>query len=205
MLKRIDEDKLFGYVQCDLEVPEELYERFANFPPIFKNSNVGREDIGDFMREYAEKNDLLMKPQRMLISSYKLNNGLVVTPLLKFYLKLGLRCTKIYRFVEYTPQKCFNDFVQSVVDARRKGDENLDSSVVAETMKLLGNSSYGYQIMDPSRHTETLYLNEEKTHKAINNRLFRRLNSVSRDIYEVELVKSTIEHREPIIVGFFIL
>ena len=95
--------------------------------------------------------------------------------------------------------------MQSVVDARRKGDENLDSSVVAETMKLLGNSSYGYQIMDRSRHTETLYLNEEKTHKAINNRLFRRLNSVSRDIFEGELVKSTIEHREPIIVGFFIL
>ena len=59
--------------------------------------------------------------------------------------------------------------------------------------------------MDRSRHTETLYLNEERTHKAINNRLFRRLNSVLRDIYEVELVKSTIEHREPIIVGFFIL
>ena len=203
LLKRIDEDKLFGYVQCDLEVPEELYKRFANFPPIFKNSNVGREDIGDFMREYAEKNDLLMKTQRMLISSYKLNNGIVITPLLKFYLKLELRCTKIYRFVEYTPQKCFIDFVQSVVDARRKGDENIDSSVVAETMNLLGNSSYGYQIMDRSRHTETLYLNEEKTHKAINNRLFRRLNSVSRDIYEVELVNSTIEHREPIIVGFF--
>ena len=55
LLKRIDEDKLFGYVQCDLEVPEVLYERFANFPPIFKNSNVGREDIGDFMRKYAEK------------------------------------------------------------------------------------------------------------------------------------------------------
>ena len=119
-------------------------------------------------------------------------------------MKLGLRYTKIYRFVEYTPQKCLNDFVQSVADARRKGDENLDSSIVAETMKLLGNSSYGYQIMDRSRHTETLYLNEEKTHKTTNNRPFRRLNSVSRDIYEVEQVKSTIEHREPIIVGFFI-
>ena len=111
LLKRIDEDKLFGYVQCDLEVSEEIYERFANFPPVFENTNVGREDIGDFMREYAEKNDLLMKPQRMLIWSYKLNNGIVITPLLKFYLKLGLRCTKIYRFVKYTPQKCFNDFL----------------------------------------------------------------------------------------------
>ena len=141
----------------------------------------------------------------MLIASYKLNNGIVITPIFKFYLKLGLRCTKIHRFVEYTPQKYFNGFVQSVVDARREGDENPNSSVVAETMKLLGNSSYGYQIMDRSPHTETLYLNDEKTHKAINNCLFRRLNSVSTDIYEVELVKSLVEHREPIIVGFFIL
>ena len=99
-LTRIHEDKLFGYVQCDLEVPEELREQFANFPPIFKNCDVGRENIGKFMLEYAEKNALLLKPQRMLILSYNLNSGIVITPLLKFYLKLGLRCTKIHRFVE---------------------------------------------------------------------------------------------------------
>ena len=101
---RIHEDKLFGYVQCDLEVPEELRERFANFPPIFKNCDVAKENIGKFMLDYAERNALLLKPQRMLISSYKLNNGIVITPLLKFYLKLGLRCTRIHRFIEYTPQ-----------------------------------------------------------------------------------------------------
>ena len=72
-------------------------------------------------------------------------------------------------------------------------------------MKLLGNSSYGYQIMDRSRHTENLYPNDEKTHKTIINCLFKRFNSVSTDIYEVELAKSTVEHREPIIVEFFIL
>ena len=59
--------------------------------------------------------------------------------------------------------------------------------------------------MDRSRHTETLYLNSEKTHEAINNRLFRRLNNVSTDIYEVELVKTTVENRKPIILGLFIL
>ena len=205
LLTKIREDKLFGYVQCDLEVPDGLKYKFSNFPPIFKNFNVSRADIGDYMRDYTIDNDLLKQPQRMLISSFKLENGTVITPLLNFYLSLGLKCTKIYRFVQYTPKKCFNNFVQSVVDARRIGAENPESSVVAETMKLLGNSSYGYQIMDRSRHTETKYLNDEKTHKAINGKLFKRLNSVSKELYEVELVKSKIEHREPIIVGFFIL
>ena len=62
-------------------------------------------------------------------------------------MELGLQCTKIYRFVQYLPRKTFNKFVQSVVDARREGDENPLSGVVAETKKILGNSSYGYKIM----------------------------------------------------------
>ena len=40
--------------------------------------------------------------------------------------------------------------------------ENLNSSVVAETMKLLANSSYGYQIMDRSRQTVAKYLSDGK-------------------------------------------
>ena len=59
--------------------------------------------------------------------------------------------------------------------------------------------------MDRSKHTETKYLNNEKTHKAINGKMFQRLNNVSKELYEVELAKSKIGHREPIIVGFFIL
>ena len=100
LLTKIREDKLFGYVQCDLEVPDGLKYKFSNFPPIFKNFNVRRADIGDYLRDYAIDNDLLKQPQRMLISSFKLVNGTVITPLLNFYLSLGLKCIKIYRFVQ---------------------------------------------------------------------------------------------------------
>ena len=72
-------------------------------------------------------------------------------------------------------------------------------------MKLLANSSYGYQIMDRSRHTVTKYLSDEKTHGAINTKFFKRLNHINDQLYEVELAKAEIEHRKPIIAGFFIL
>ena len=162
LLKEIKKEKLFGYVQCDIEAPEKLKTNFANFPPIFKNTLVSKSDSGDLMINYAEEEKLLSQPRKMLISSFTLQNGTLITPLLLFYLQLGLVCTKIHHFVEYTPKKCFNTFVQSAVDARRQGDENPKSSVVAETMKLLANSSYGYQTMDRSRHTVTKYLSDEK-------------------------------------------
>ena len=58
---RIEEDNLFGFIQCALEFPEELREGFENFPPIFKNFDVGRENIGKFMLEYAEKKRVIAK------------------------------------------------------------------------------------------------------------------------------------------------
>ena len=122
------------------------------------------------MKEYAIEHNLLKQPQQMLISSFKLENGTINTPLLNFYLRLGLKCTKIYRFVQYPHEQGSISFAQSVVYARRADDENPDYSVVAETMKLLGNSSYGYQIMNRSRHTEAKYPNDKKTHKAINGK-----------------------------------
>ena len=70
-------------------------------------------------------------------------------------------------------------------------------------MKFLANSSYGYQIMDRSRHTVTKYLSDEKTHAASNSKLFKNLDHVNNYLYEVELAKAQLEHKEPIIVGFF--
>ena len=135
--------KLFAYVQCDLKVPEHLKVYCANFPPFFKNIVVSGNDIGDLMKKYEEKERIISQTRRMLISSFHVKNGTIITPLLFYYLHLGLECTKIHQFVQYTPKKCFNSYVQSAVDARRQGEENPNPNVVAETMKPLANSSFG--------------------------------------------------------------
>ena len=194
LMQQIKSRKLCGYVHCDLKDPEHLKAYFANFHPIFKKTVVSRSDIGDSMEDYAEKEGIMSQPKRMLISSFHLKNGTIITPLLLCYLHLCLECTKIRQFVHYTPKKCFNSFVQSAVNARRQGNEKANSSVVAETMKFLASSSYGYQIIDRSRHTVAKSLNDENTHSATNTTLFMRLNFIIYQLYEFELVKSEIEH-----------
>ena len=154
------------------------------------------------MKEFAERHKLISKPRKMLISSFKLDRGPIITPLLLFYLEKGLVLTDVIWFLQYTPRECFQSFVQKVVDARREGDRNKDSTAVAETMKFIGNSSYGYQIMDRSRHTTTKYAKGPQVDKFINNRFFKTLNELPEKIYEVEMSKTRIDHKEPIIVGF---
>ena len=99
--------------------------------------------------------------------------------------------------------KCFNNFFESAVNARREGDENRNSSAVAETMKLLANSSDDYQIMDLSGPTVATYLSDKKTHGAIKNKFVEILCLINDQLYQVELVKSKNEHKEPLIVEFF--
>ena len=57
--------------------------------------------------------------------------------------------------------------------------------------------------MDRSRHTVTKYLSDEKTHAAINKKLFKKLDHLKNSLYEVGVAKAVIEHKEPITVGLF--
>ena len=141
----------------------------------------------------------------MLLSSYELTNGTIITSLQLFYLELGLVCTKISRFVEYTSTQRFITFVQSALNVFSQGDGNPNSSDVAEIKKLLKNSWYGNQTPYCSRYSVTKYMSDKKTHAAINHKLLKRLGHLNDQLYEVELAKSRIEHNEPIFVGFFIL
>ena len=48
------DEKLFGALEVDLHVLDDLKSKFAEMPPVFKNIEVSRDDIGDHMKAYAE-------------------------------------------------------------------------------------------------------------------------------------------------------
>ena len=126
------------------------------------------------MKTYVGEERIMYQLRKMMISGFTSENGTLITPLLLLYFELSLVCPETHSFAEYTPRTCFNSFLQSPVDASRQRDENPNSSVVPEAMKLLASSSNGYQIMDRSQRTVTKYLNLEETHAAINSKLFRK-------------------------------
>ena len=92
--EEIKKGMLFGYVQCDIEVPESLRANFANFPPIFKNTLVSKSGIGDLTKNYADEERLLSQPRKMLIFSFKLQNGTLNNPLLFFIYNWALFAKK---------------------------------------------------------------------------------------------------------------
>ena len=57
--------------------------------------------------------------------------------------------------------------------------------------------------MKRRRDTGTEYLNLEKAYSAIKTKIFKRKIHNTEKLYKFEPVKPEIEHRGPIIVGFF--
>ena len=67
-----------------------------------------------------------------------------LSPLLKWYLDHSLIVTQVYQVIEFSPMSCFKQFHDKVSDARRAGDVHEDQSIIADTMKLIGNWIWFY-------------------------------------------------------------
>ena len=195
---------LFGMVECDVRVPEHLQDHFAEMQPIFKNTTVTRDDIGPFMRQYAEEHDIMSTPRRMLVGSFHGIKLLLATPLLRWYLAHGLVVDRVYQIVEYSPKPCFQNFGDSVSAARRAGDADPDKSIIADTMKLLGNSAYGKTVTNVDRHRDVKYCTEGGTSLLVGNKRFRQLDVVTDDAYEVTSSKARVTYDLPLHIGFFV-
>ena len=143
ILQAIQDDKLFGMALVDLHTPEVLKHKFRDLPPIFKRTEVGRADIGEHMKKYCEESGLLPSPRPMLISSYFAVNTLIATPLLKWYIDMGLVVTRVYMVMQYRRRRCFLRVTENAAEKRRIADLDSSQKLAGESTKLLANSIYG--------------------------------------------------------------
>ena len=131
---------------------------------------------------------------------------LIATPLLKWYMSHGMVVTDIHQVVEFTPKNCFKPFQQEVTNCRRIGDKDPAKSIIADTMKLIGNSAYGSLIMDKEKHQSVKYVNNERDACiAVNQPIFRKITELDDELYEIESVKKKVTLDLPIYLGYFIL
>ena len=210
---------LFGMVEVDIRVPEQWssqfrhptlspYDYFREMSPLFCSTDIAFDDIGAHMQAHIREYQLSDQSRRLLVGGMKARQILLATPLLQWYLKHGLVVTKIYQVVEFQQQRCFREFVKEVSDARRQGDTDQDTAIIADTMKVIGCSGYGSLIMDKTKHSEVKYVQgENETCLKINDPLFRNLECLDQEeqYYEVEMAKRKIRLDLPIQLGYFIL
>ena len=198
-------EEWFGFAEVDIEVPEELWTEFEEFPPLFINRGVPDSAVPQHMHDYLQQSGRKRFPeQSKLLGVMSAKKILLYAPLLAWYLNHGLKLTAVYRTIDYEPREIFSWFVNEVANNRRKGDADKDKALLAEVFKLLGNSAYGKFIEAVERHTNTIYTcDEEEVDKSLRSARFKTLEEIG-PAYKVELRKSKINIDRPFQVGIVV-
>ena len=100
--KEVLKGKVFRFEQVEIEVPDELYDKFSEMAPLFVVQEISDRDIPEDMKIYKEKSRRkTMKGSKKLLGAMKAKKILLYTPLIDWYLNHGLRLTAVHQLIEY--------------------------------------------------------------------------------------------------------
>ena len=216
LLSAIQTGSLFGMAEVDIEVPDawqgdfrpELspYDYFKEFSPLFCTTEVPPEAMGEHMMQHCIDHNAPTTSRRLLVGGMKARQILLATPLLQWYLNHGLVVTRLYEIVEFSPVKCFKNFVDQGIEGRRQSDNDPNLGLLGDTFKILLNSSYGSSILNKENFSDTQYIQgHSKVKIEVNKPEFRKATLLGDDVYELDKGKNKITMDVPIQIGFTIL
>ena len=181
-------DDLFGFCQVDIQVPDNLKDKFEEFSPLFVVDSIPEELVPEHMKSYQKATDRKsVKGTKKLLGVCEAKKILLYTPMLKWYINHGLEVTAVYKILKYQEGRPFKWFPEEVSNARRDGDSNPALKQLGDTYKLKGNSFYGKMIEDLEKHTRTTYTKSEaNVDKAFRSPFFD----------DLEVINGTFEIKE---------
>lgn len=138
ILDGVRDETFFGFIVCDIRVPQRLRSFMDRCPPIFSNTTLNMQDIGPVMREFAAERNMNIQNRRLLLSGMEAKEIMLSSRLVAFYLELGLEVTRIYQTISYVKSYPFTSFVEQVTKYRKEAQKNPDRAMVGEIYKLMG-------------------------------------------------------------------
>ena len=199
IIQNVLNDKLFGFFEVDIEVPDQLRDKFSEFCPLFVISEVPEDQIPQHMKDYKiNTGRKMIKNNKKLLGVMKAEKILLYSPLLKWYLNHGLQVTKIHRYISYTSGRPFKWFPEEVSSARRAADQDKNKKQLGDTAKLKGNSFYGKMIENLEKHISTKFTRDEKLiDKIFRSPFFEDLEEINAGVFEVRQRKRQVTITRP--------
>jgi len=164
IITAVENGDFFGICKVRLSTPKDVIEKFKglNFPFIFDKKSITEDLVSTRMRNLAKSHGRKFPYQAMTLS-YNADNRLVVTPLLRFYLSLGMVVEELYYCIEYIEAKPFGKFVDKLVDLRvRSVGVNKPQG---DRAKFTLNSAIGRYGLNLEKHRQTTFTKSENLHR----------------------------------------
>ena len=210
LLEGIKSEKLFGFAVCDVTCPDEIYEsiKSINFPPVIQRGVIDENLLSPYMAERCKAREYKL-PQKTLIQTFNGKQLLLYTPVLKFYMDLGLIISNVTKFVQFKAATPLEPFVQKITEGRiaacEAGNDPLELAY-----KIIGNSGYGKLGEAVSRYSNTKLGDDSYHRRQSKSAFFKNENILTQEdgdheLIEISMTPKTVEDDKPIAMATAIL
>jgi len=131
-------------------------------------------------------------------------NILIKTTRLKWLINKRCVVTKLHPVVLATPRKCFERFMDWVLNEGRKSDKDIKYAIIAKGAKIVGNAAFGHKIMNKSKHKKNILCDENKFNMYKNLPRYYDGNEFTNGdlkLYAATLTKKSQKQNIPLMIG----
>jgi hypothetical protein len=187
--------KFVFFFEVDLEIPREFHDRLQQLPP-------AAEHMIPPPQLYGEQQNVPNTCKKLVTSLLPKKNYFVHCRLLKFYMTLGVRVTRIHRAVKCLQAPIFKDYIDYNTEKRKQSDNAFNKNMY----KLKNNSLYGKTCENVRKRINLkLCNNPDKFVKFTSKVTFRKTIEITEDLVIALLRKGKIYLDKPIYVGQAVL
>ena len=185
------------YIVCDIDYyTNECKGRTEQLALMPNKRKINDNELG-----YRERDGGKARSEKFILDRNNKTEYMVHYGMLKIYVELGVKVTKIHRVIKFKQDYICRDYIQNNTNKRATAETEAEKNVI----KLMNNSLYGIMCMNPLQFFQSKFLHdEEKLMKSVSKPSFKNITRY-RDYSQIEYIKKKIEYSSPVYVGVTIL
>ena len=183
------------YIVCYIDYTDECKERTEQLALMPNKRKIIDNELG-----YRERDGGKARSEKSILDQNNKTEYMVHYRMLKFYVKMGVKVTKILRVIKFKQDYICRDYIQNNTNKRATAK----TEAVKDVRKQMNNSLYGRMCMNPPHFFQSKFLHyEENIMKSVNKPTFKNITRY-RDYSQIEY-KKNVEYDSPVYVGVTIL
>ena len=152
ILNTPDDSDLGYYIVCDIDYTNECKERTEQLA-LMPNKRKTNDNELAYQERYGRK----ARSEKIILDQNNKTVYMVHYRMLKFYVKLGVKVTKIHRVIKFKQDCICRDYIQNNTNKRATAKTEAEKYV----RKLMNNSLYGRMCMNPLHFFQSKFLHDE--------------------------------------------
>ena len=190
-----------GIYEVDIEIPKELHESFKDYPLCLEIKNIPEDMLSEYQKYLNDKlNDKYnQKDKKLILDLLPKKNYKVYYKNLEYYLKLGLKVTKVHRILTFDEKPFLKEYIDLNTELRKQSKNDLEKDL----FKLMNNANFGKSMENVVNRSNIKLINNnpEKLLKLIKQPNFQNTYQISNRLALVESKPIKTVFNKPIYMG----